>query len=86
MTKTIKRIALLLSLFIIIVFAVFLYNQTAQVVYSARAFNRTFGDGVMWGLLFLYFTLLVTPIVLWLKVPKRMALPTVSEVRNTSVS
>jgi hypothetical protein len=78
-TKTLKRIAFLLSLFIIIVFAVFLYNQTAQIVYSARALNRTFGDGVMWGLLFLYFTLLVTPIVLWFKIPKRMALPSVAE-------
>ena len=45
----------------------------------ARALNPTFGDGVMWGLLFLYCTLLVTPIVLWFKVPKRMALPSVAE-------
>ena len=77
--KTLQKIGLLLSLFVIVVFAVFLYNQTAQIVYSARAFNRTFGDGVMWGLLFLYCTLLVTPIILWFKVPKRLAVPSAAD-------
>ena len=54
MTATVRRIALLLALFIVVVFAVFLFNQTAQIVQSARDVNPTFGNGVMWGLIFTY--------------------------------
>ena len=79
MTKTLKRMAVLLSLFIIVVFAVFLFNQTAQIVQSARTVNPRFGDGVMWGLVFLYSALLLAPIVLWFKVPRRKSPPAKSE-------
>lgn len=82
MAKTLRRIALLLSLFILVVSAVFLFNQTAQIVHSARSINHTFGNGVMWGLVFLYCTLLSTPIVLWLKVPKRSSPPLRNEGRE----
>ena len=77
--KTLKRIVLLLSLFIVIVFAVFVFNQTVQIVQSARAVNVIFGDGVMWGLVFLYSALLIAPIVLWFRVPKRILPPAVAE-------
>lgn len=76
---TVKRIAALLGLFIIVVFAVFLFNQTAQIVKSARGVNLTLGNGVMWALIFTYCLLVVTPFVLWLKVPKRMSPPVVAE-------
>jgi len=79
MTKTLKRMAIVVSLFILVVFAVFLFNQTAQIVQSARTVNGTFGDGVMWGLIFLYSTLLLAPVVLWFRVPKRIAPPAQSE-------
>src|SRR4051794_2545589 len=54
MTKTLTRIAILLSVFIIVVFGIFLFNQTAQIVQSARLVNARFGDGVLWALVFLY--------------------------------
>ncbi len=79
MTRTLRRIAVLVSLFILIVFAVFLFNQTAQIVQSARTVNRTFADGVMWALIFLYSGLLLAPIVLWFRVPKRKTPPLQSE-------
>ena len=69
---TIKRISLAIGLFIIVVFAVFLFNQTVQIVKSARDVNVTLGNGVMWALIFTYCLLLAIPIVLWFKVPKRM--------------
>jgi hypothetical protein len=71
--------AILLSLFIIVVFGVFLFNQTTQIVQSARTVNVRFGDGVMWALVFLYSALLLAPIVLWFKVPKRKTPPAKSE-------
>ncbi len=79
MTKTIKRIALLLSLFLLVVFAVFVFNQTVQIIQSARAVNVSFGNVVMYGLLSLYGILLLAPIVLWFKVPKRRLPPSVAE-------
>lgn len=79
MTATVRRIALLLALFVVVVFAVFLFNQTAQIVQSARVVNPTFGNGVMWGLIFTYSLLLITPFVLWFRVPKRVSPPAVAE-------
>ena len=79
MTVTVRRIAFLLASFIVVVFAVFLFNQTAQIVQSARTVNPTFGDGVMWALIFAYCVSLITPVILWFKVPKRMSPPAVAE-------
>jgi hypothetical protein len=75
MPTTLKRIALVLTLFILVLFTIFVFNQTAQIVQSARAINPVFGSGVMWALIFLYFTLLTTPLVLWFRLPKRIMPP-----------
>lgn len=79
MSKTLKNIVVVLAAFILIVFAVFVFNQTMQIVQSARAVNPMFGQGVMWALIFLYATLLTTPFVLWFRLPKRILPPTTSE-------
>lgn len=79
MTATLRRIAILFASFIVVVFGVFLFNQTVQIVQSARVVNPTFGNGVMWALIFTYCLLLITPIVLWFKVPKRMSPPEIAE-------
>lgn len=79
MSKTLKKIVILLAAFLIVVFAVFLFNQTMQIVQSARAVNVTFGDGVMWALIFLYAGFLVTPFVLWFRLPKRILPPAETE-------
>lgn len=79
MTTTIRKIGLLLALFILLVFGVFVFNQTAQIIESARTVNPVFGDGVMWALVFTYCVLLATPLVLWFRLPKRMEPPASSE-------
>ena len=79
MSTIVKRIALLIAMFLLIVFAVFVFNQTGQIVQSARAVNATFGNGVMWALIFTYCILLLTPVVLWFRLPKRMLPPTVAK-------
>ncbi|HEV2401005.1 MAG TPA: DUF697 domain-containing protein [Candidatus Sulfotelmatobacter sp.] len=79
MSNTLKKIGVMLAAFLLIVFAVFLFNQTMQIVQSARAVNVTFGDGVMWALIFLYAGLLVTPFVLWFRLPKRILPPAETE-------
>jgi hypothetical protein len=79
MLKTAKKIVLLFATFILVVFAVFLFNQTAQIVQSARAVNPVFGNGVMWGLIFTYGILLTTPFAIWFRLPKRMLPPATTE-------
>jgi len=79
MSKTLRTFLLLLTLFILVLFVVFVFNQTAQVVQSARAVNPTFGDAVLWALVFTYAILVLTPVVLWLRLPKRKSPPAVAE-------
>jgi len=79
MSKSLKRIALFLAAFIIVVFTVVVLNQTVQLVQSARAVNVTFGNGVMWALIFTYCILIVTPFVIWFRLPKRISPPAVAE-------
>ncbi len=79
MPKTAKRIVLVVAAFIVVVFGIFLFNQTTQIVQSARAVNIVFGNGVMWGLIFTYCLLLTTPLVLWFRLPKRILPPATSE-------
>src|ERR1700728_1069906 len=79
MPKTAKKIALIVAAFIVVVFAVFLFNQTMQIVQSARAVNIVFGNGVLWGLIFTYCILLTTPFVLWFRLPKRILAPATTE-------
>ena len=79
MPKTAKKIVLVVAAFMVVVFAVFLFNQTTQIVQSARAVNVVFGNGVMWGLIFTYCILLATPLWLWFRLPKRMLPPEATE-------
>ena len=79
MSTTIKKIVLTVTAFIVLVFSVFLFNQTTQIVQSARSLNPVFGDAVMWALIFLYAALLSTPFVLWFRLPKRMLPPVATE-------
>jgi hypothetical protein len=78
-SATLKKIGLLFAAFTVIVFLVFLFNQTMQIVTSARTVNATLGGVVLWALIVLYCTLLVTPVVLWFRIPKRILPPVSTE-------
>ncbi len=79
MAKTAKTIALVVATFILVVFIIFLFNQTMQIVQSARAVNIFFGNAVLWSLIFTYCVLLTTPFVLWFRLPRRMLPPEKTE-------
>lgn len=79
MSKAVKRISLLLALFIVLVFAVFVFNQTVQIVHSASVISPVLGRVVGWSLVLVYGILLLSPVVLWLRLPKRMRAPLVAE-------
>ena len=75
MPKAAKRILLVLAAFMVVVFAIFLFNQRMQIVQSARAIDVGFANVVLWVLIFTYCILLTTPFVLWFRLPKRMLPP-----------
>jgi len=79
MSKTVKRICLSLALFITLVFVVFVFNQTVQVVHSAREISPVLAKVVEWTLVLFYCILLLTPLVLWLRIPKRIQPPLLAE-------
>lgn len=66
---TLRRIALLLSLFVLLAFAVFVVNQTAQAVELAGRLDSRLATATLWALLALYAALLITPAVLWWRMP-----------------
>lgn len=75
MNRTLIRITLLLSMFVVVVFTVIVINQSVQVIQLARGVYPRLGDAVLWGLVFLYSVLLLTPAVLWLRLPKQLQPP-----------
>jgi hypothetical protein len=79
MSTPLRKIAVLVALLLLLIFVVFVLNQTVQVVESARAVHPVLGDAVMWGLVFLYLGLLIAPVVLWFRLPKRISPPTFTE-------
>lgn len=78
MPKTAKKIALTVAVFIVFVFAIFLFNQTMQIVQSARTVSPGLGKGVMWALIFTYCLLIIVPLSLWFRLPRRMLPPAVA--------
>lgn len=79
MSNTLKQIVLAISIFIVLVFAIFVFNQTMQIIQSARVVNPVFGTAVMWLLVFTYLILLTMPFLLWFRLPKRIQPPATSE-------
>ncbi len=79
MSKTVKKILLAIAVFVVVVFAIFVFNQTMQIVQSARTVSPLFGTGVMWAVIFTYIVLLSTPFALWFRLPKRIQPPATSE-------
>jgi Domain of unknown function (DUF697) len=76
MNRTLVRITLLMSMFVVVVvFAVIVINQSVQVIQLARGVHPRLGDAVLWGLVFVYSALLLTPAVLWLRLPKQLQPP-----------
>jgi hypothetical protein len=61
MRRTALRIALFLSAFVIVAFAVFLVNQTAQLVALADRAHPLLGEVLFWTLLALYAFCLLVP-------------------------
>lgn len=75
MSKSLRTAALLLSIFLVAAFAVFLVNQTVQVVGLADRVHPALGTGVLWGLLLLYAACVLVPVAMMLRLPKPLSPP-----------
>lgn len=70
-----RRVMRLLAALILIVFTVFLINQTAQIVALADRLHPTVGAATFWGLMFLYAFCVFVPIMLLVRMPKPLVPP-----------
>ena len=75
MNRSIKYIFVLISLLILVAGTVMVVNQTNQFVQFATQFDERLGRLVFWGLITLYAILILTPIVLFLRLPKALIPP-----------
>jgi hypothetical protein len=70
-----RTAALLLSVFLVAAFAVFLINQTVQIVGLADRVHPVLGTGVLWALLLLYAGCALVPCVMLLRLPRPLTPP-----------
>jgi len=75
MNKTLKTLALFISILILLLFIVFVINQTAQVVQLAEKLTPSFGNLVFWTLLIVYAILIFIPVFLFLSLPRSLTPP-----------
>lgn len=75
MKKTLAGIVLLGSVFFLLLFVVFVANQTAQAVELASRLHPAFGTFVLVALLAAYALLLIVPCLLYLRLPPALAPP-----------
>jgi len=75
MNKTFKKIALSASVLILLLFILFVVNQTGQVVQLADKVSPSFGNFVFWALLIVYAILVLIPIILFISLPKSLTPP-----------
>jgi len=75
MKKQFRNILLALALIFLVLFMIFMINQTASIVTLAKEYNPYFGSILLYGLLLIYAALFVFPIVYILKMPSALHPP-----------
>lgn len=75
MNKTFRSILSLVALLLIVAGTVVVINQTIQFSEFMDKFHPIAGEITFWGLISTYLLFLISPIVLYLRLPKRLELP-----------
>ncbi len=70
-----RKIAIWISCLVLLIFAVFVVNQTAQVVQLANAFDPRAGRVVLYALLAVYGLAITVPLALFIRLPKALTIP-----------
>ena len=74
-SSILAKIVTFVGLFVLLAFGIFVVNQTADVVRLASTISPELGTSVLVGLLVLYAGLLITPLVLYLRLPAPLVPP-----------
>jgi uncharacterized membrane protein YcjF (UPF0283 family) len=64
-----------LSSFVLVAFAVIVFNQSVQVIQLAWGVHSVFGKAVLCALVIIYSALILIPVYLWVRLPKPMQPP-----------
>jgi hypothetical protein len=75
LNKTFRLIILSLSIFILITFAIFVFNQSVEIIKFASSLHPVAGTSVAWVLAVIYLILLLLPVYLYLRLPKTLIPP-----------
>lgn len=75
MRKSIKSLFIVISIFILLLFLIFVINQTVQIINLAGSFHPLLGTIIAWVLLVLYLILFIVPIFLYFRLPKTLTPP-----------
>ncbi len=75
MKDLLKKFVLPVGILILLIFVIFVVNQTAQIVAMASKINEGFGAAVLWGLIAFYCLLVAVPIVMFLRLPRSIRPP-----------
>lgn len=70
-----KRLAVFVSLLLLLLFVLFVINQTIQVVDFASRMSPAFGTIVLWALLVIYAILVALPLAMYLRLPRSLTPP-----------
>ncbi|UCF19498.1 MAG: DUF697 domain-containing protein [Gemmatimonadota bacterium] len=80
MRGTLRRFAIFISILILVAFAVFLVNQTTQIVALAARISPLFAQALLWSLVAVFTICVLVPIYLFLRLPKRLVPPASDDV------
>ncbi len=75
MRKSIKSLFIVISIFILLLFLIFVINQTVQIINLAGSFHPLLGTIIAWVLLVLYLIIFIVPIFLYFRLPKTLTPP-----------
>jgi len=75
MKNQIKKFLTLLSLVIILIFVIFVINQTATIVDLAENINSQFGKIVLYSLLVIYLIIVLVPLFILFRMPRKLIAP-----------
>lgn len=73
--KALKRMLLFGAVFASVTFLVILVNQTLQLTEFASRIHPVAGEGVFWGLIFIYALSVAVPVILFFRLPSPLIPP-----------
>jgi len=75
MSRLFRKMSLIFSILVLLLFLVFVINQTVQIVDLASRFDPGFGRAVFWLLMVVYAGVVAIPVFLFFRLPRSLKIP-----------